>query len=166
MSSGSKVTAAGTLDANMIKPIRHQLPKTSSGLTHEPLIHVLHVDDDENFLTCSKRNLEKEGRFQIETASSVKEAWEKTGQKPFDVILSDYQMPERSGLDFLKELRNYGNDIPFILFTGYCKEEIAIEALKLGADRYFSKNGSYESVYVKVAQGIRESVKARHAKQC
>ena len=48
------------------------------------------------------------------------------------MIVSDYQMPTRSGLDLLKELRNRGNDIPFILFTGKGREEVAIEALNLG----------------------------------
>ncbi len=43
-------------------------------------------------------------------------------------------MPGKSGLDFLKELRASGNDIPFILFTGKEREEVAIQALNLGAD--------------------------------
>ena len=56
------------------------------------------------------------------------------------MIVSDYQMLEMNGLD-LKELRAGENDAPFILFTGECREEIAMEALNFGADRYFNKNG-------------------------
>jgi len=149
----------------MIKSFPQQLPKTALGLTHEPLIPVLHVDDDEDFLIISKRNLEKQGSFQIETALSVKEALEKIGQKSFDIIVSDYQMLGRSGLDFLKELKNSGNDVPFFLFMGESREEIAIEALNLGADRFFNKNGNPKLVYVELAHGIRELVKAKRAKK-
>ncbi len=111
------------------------------------MIRVLHVDDNDDFLIISKRFLERQGSFQIETASSVKEALQKIKQKKYDVIISDYQMPEMNGLDLLKELRAGENDVPFILFTGEGKEEIAIEALNFGAYRYFNKNGTPEIVY-------------------
>ena len=125
----------------MIESTAEQLPKTALGLTNDALIRVLHVDDDDDFLIISKRFLERQGSFQIETVSSVKEALQKIKQKKYDVIIiSDYQMPEMNGLD-LKELRAGENDAPFILFTGECREEIAMEALNFGADRYFNKNG-------------------------
>ena len=131
----------------MIESTAEQLPKTALGLTKDALIRVLHVDDDDDFLIISKRFLERQGSFQLETVSSVKEAMQKIKQKKYDVIISDYQMPEMNGLDLLKELRAGENDVPFILFTGECKEEIAMEALNFGADRYFNKNGTPEIVY-------------------
>ncbi|MCJ7613545.1 hypothetical protein MUO71_02105 [Candidatus Bathyarchaeota archaeon] len=50
-------------------------------------------------------------------------------------------MPERTDLDPLKELKSRESDIPFILFIGKFREEIMIEALNFGANRYFNKNG-------------------------
>ena len=50
-------------------------------------------------------------------------------------------MPERTDLDFLKELKARESDIPFILFIGEFREEMMIEALNFGANRYFNKNG-------------------------
>ena len=50
--------------------------------------------------------------------------------KQFDAVVSDYQMPEMSKIDFLKHLRAKGNDVPFILFTGKGREEVVIESNK------------------------------------
>ena len=46
-----------------------------------------------------------ENNFEIETASSVDEAFQKMERQTFDAIISDYEMPLKNGLDFLKELR-------------------------------------------------------------
>jgi PAS domain S-box-containing protein len=153
------------LDWHMLESSAEQLQKTPVSLTPETLIRVLHVDDDANFLKSSKRILEMEDSFQIKAALSVKEALQKIRQKPYDVIVSDYQMPETNGLNFLKELRDRGNDIPFILFTGKGREEIAIEALNLGADRYFNKHGKPKTVYGELAHSIITAVKAKRAEK-
>jgi signal transduction histidine kinase len=57
-----------------------------------------------------------------------------------DVILSDYSLPQFSGLDALRLLRETGLDIPFILITGTAGEEAAVAALQLGADDYLLKD--------------------------
>jgi len=126
---------------------------------------VLHVDDDAAFLKLAKRLLQAEGSFQVETASSVQEALERMKEEDFDVIVSDYKMPEKDGLAFLKELRKDGGNIPFIIFTGRGREEIAKEALNLGADQYLNKTGDPEIVYCKLAHSITKAVKIREAEE-
>ena len=100
----------------MIETIHQQPSKTVPDSNQEPLIHVLHVDDNEDFLIIAKRHLEQHGSFQIESVTSVKEAKQKIAQKQYDVIISDHQIPRKTGLEFLKELRDDGNEVPFILF--------------------------------------------------
>jgi PAS domain S-box-containing protein len=131
---------------------------------NEP-IQVLHVDDDSNFLKCAKECLEMQGKFEVETARSVDEAMRKMKEKNYSVIISDYKMPETNGLDFLRELREKGNMIPFIMFTGKGREEVAIRALNLGANRYLDKVGETETVYTELAHSITELVKARKAEE-
>jgi len=46
-------------------------------------------------------------------------------------VISDYKMPQKDGLEFLKSLRDQNNEIPFIMFTGKGREEVAIKALIL-----------------------------------
>ena len=57
-----------------------------------------------------------------------------------DVVLADYSLPQFSGLEALKIVREKGDRIPFILVTGMKNEEIAVECLKEGADDYILKS--------------------------
>jgi len=136
-------------------------PNGNRDSIEEPLIHVLCVDDETGFLKSAKQILELQGGFHVETASSVKEAHQKMMGKVFDVVVSDYQMPEKNGLDFLRELRESGNKIPFILFTGKGREDVAIEALNLGADHYINKLGNSETIYGELAHTINRVVNQR-----
>jgi len=134
-------------------------------LTEKTPIQVLHVDDEPGLLKALKQILEMQGPFQVETASSVEEAMERMKKKAFDVIVSDYVMPREDGLQFLKELREKDSRIPFIIFTGKGREEVAIKALNLGADQYLNKGGRPEAVYGELAHSIRTTVKAKQAEE-
>ncbi|MHA2362788.1 MAG: response regulator [Candidatus Hodarchaeales archaeon] len=105
-------------------------------------LHVLHVDDEEGFLFLTKQYLENlDDKLNIESITCPEDALSKLDEKHFDVIVSDYQMHPIDGLEFLKKLRNQHNNIPFIIFTGRGREEVAIQALNLGADYYLKKGG-------------------------
>ena len=105
------------------KPVPNSVlsPSVSVGAVGEGLIHVLHVDDESRFLEVIELILEQQGSFQVECASSVEKAFVKLGKREFDVVVSDYQMPIKDGLQFLRELRARGNNIPFILFIAIFK---------------------------------------------
>jgi len=149
----------------MENPDADSLPKGNIASTEKTLIHVLHVDDDAGYLKTAKKILEMQGSFQVETVSSVEEAMEKMEKKTFDVIVSDYIMPGKDGLEFLKELRDSRNNIPFIIFTGKGREIVAIKALNLGANQYINKIGKPEAVYSELAHGIRTVVKGKKAEE-
>ena len=134
-------------------------------LTKREFLRVLHVDDDPVFLRVAKQCLEIEGRFQVDTALSVEKAKEKMKMEMYDAVVSDYVMPGKDGLNFLKELRDSGDDIPFVMLTGKGGEETAIKALNLGADGYFSKIGSPETVYGELAHGICQIMESKKAEE-
>jgi PAS domain S-box-containing protein len=127
-------------------------------------IHVLHVDDDISALEVSKLILSGENNFEIENATSVNEAFKRMEQQTFDVVVSDYEMPLKNGLEFLKELRERKSDIPFVLFTGKGREEIVVKALNLGADGYINKNGSPKTVYCELADAINKAVERKKSR--
>ncbi|MCE7745133.1 MAG: response regulator, partial [Candidatus Heimdallarchaeota archaeon] len=113
-----------------------------------PEIKILLVDDEETLLEVSKLYLEKMNeKFNIITVESAIQALEMIKEQEFDVIISDYQMPEMNGLEFLSIVRDAGNEIPFIVFTGKGREEVAIQALNLGADFYLQKGGEKSSQF-------------------
>jgi len=129
------------------------------------LIHVLHVDDDTSILEISKQILIEMGNFEIDHACCVDEALKKLAIGHFDVVISDYEMPQKDGLQFLKELREKKDEIPFILFTGKGREEVAIKALNLGADAYINKQGNPETVYGELSHSIVKTLESKNSKR-
>ncbi len=130
------------------------------------MIRVLFVDDERLLLDLSKEFLEQqEEDFQVDTAISAEEALDRLSEREYDVVVSDYKMPGMDGLEFLGELRNQGSKIPFIMFTGRGREEVAIEAFKRGADGYVMKGGDPESQYAELRQQIRLAVRYRQAEE-
>jgi PAS domain S-box-containing protein len=128
-------------------------------------IRILHVDDDPCFLEVTKQLLTIENNFEIDIVTSVNEAHKKMKNQTYDAIVSDYEMPQKNGLEFLKELREQENEIPFILFTGKGREEVIVKALNLGSDRYINKNGSPEVVYCELADAINKTVERKKSIQ-
>jgi len=137
----------------------HRELKTVKG---KERLSILHVDDDQSVLKISKQLLIDMGNFEVDSALSVDEAFQKLDKQQYDVIVSDYEMPKKTGLDFLKELRLQKNEISFILFTGKGSEEVAATALNLGAEGYYSKEGFVETVYTELSHGIRLLVERKH----
>ncbi|MEI7648591.1 MAG: response regulator, partial [Methanomicrobiales archaeon] len=91
-------------------------------------IRILYVDDEPDLLDISKLFLEESGDFNVTTALSAQEGIRLLEQKKFDAIVSDYQMPDMDGIQFLVEVRSRFGPIPFILFTGRGREEVVIQA--------------------------------------
>ncbi len=120
------------------------------------MIKTLLIDDEPSFLDLAKTFLEKENdELDIKTISSPKKALKSIQSNRFDCIVCDYQMPEMTGLDILKKTRKeLNNEIPFIIFTGKGREEVAIEALNLGADRYIQKGGNPKTQFGVLANAI------------
>ena len=106
------------------------------------IIRAIYVDDEPALLEVTKVFLEMDGDIEILALDSGRKALPLILKGGYDVIVSDYQMPEMSGIDLLKALKNKGNDVPFILFTGKGREEVAMEAINNGADFYIQKGGN------------------------
>ena len=133
--------------------------------TRKENIQILHVDDDPSILRTSKLILTMQGNFEVDNATSVDEAFKKLSTLQYDAIISDYEMQQKNGLTFLKELREQKNEIPFILFTGKGREEIAIQALNLGADAYVNKQGDPETVYGELSHELQRAVERQKSKK-
>jgi PAS domain S-box-containing protein len=127
------------------------------------LIRVLCVDDEPYILDITKAFLEQSVDLRVEMTQSGYRAMELLREHVFDAVVSDYDMPEIDGIEFLKLVRHEIPDIPFLLFTGKGREEVVIEALNNGADFYIQKGGDVKAQFVELEHKIRQAVKKRHA---
>jgi len=82
-----------------------------------PSLSVLYVDDEPALLEIGKLFLQRSGEFVVSTCESAPDAIRLLSEASFDAIISDYQMPEMDGVQFLQHLRQHGNTTPFIIFT-------------------------------------------------
>ena len=128
-------------------------------------LRVLSIEDSEDDALLVKHALEKGGYElvweRIETADSMRVA---LGNKPWDLILSDYRLPRFSGMAALAILRESGMDLPFIIVSGAIGEETAVEAMKAGANDYIMK-GHLQRLVPAVERELQEAgVREEHRK--
>jgi PAS domain S-box-containing protein len=97
----------------------------------------------------------------VTTAISAVEALRLLGTEKFDVIISDHVMPGMDGLEFLKTIRNKGDRIPFIIYSGKGREHVILEALNSGADFFIQKGGDVLAQYTEIKHKINLAVKER-----
>ena len=124
---------------------------------------ILYVDDEPDLLVLGKTFLEAIGDFTIDTRESAPEGLDALRAHPYDVVISDYQMPDMDGLAFLKAVRSEFGDKPFILFTGRGREDVVIEAINSGVDFYLQKGGAVKAQFAELAHKIRMAVEREQA---
>ena len=99
---------------------------------------ILIIDDEEAQRTVLKGYLEKKG-FKIFSASSGNEGVKSVKDNMIDIILSDYKMPDITGLEVLEQVKKINPEISFVILTAYGTIENAVRAMRLGAFDYISK---------------------------
>src|SRR5580692_11810953 len=92
--------------------------------------NVLVVDDDIAVCQLLHRMLSDE-QYKVQTSHSVADALGAIEQKPFDVYVMDYNLPDGTGLDVAERIRSKGSQAPIILISGYDPSAIALRAEKL-----------------------------------
>jgi diguanylate cyclase (GGDEF)-like protein/PAS domain S-box-containing protein len=109
-------------------------------------LRVLYVESTEHDVELTRRHLAASApHIHLEAAGSADEALAILGhgQVP-DVLLMDYRLPGMNALEALKEIRQtLGLDLPIVLVTGHGTQDIALQALKLGAADYLVKDTGY-----------------------
>lgn len=98
------------------------------------------VDDEDMVLTSLNAYLTLETDYAVETFSSAKKALEFIGSNPIDLVISDYLMPEMTGISFLGKVKAIQPDAPRIILTGYADKENAIKGInEVGLYQYIEK---------------------------
>jgi two-component system sensor histidine kinase/response regulator len=101
-------------------------------------IKLLIIDDEEKILNRIERILSKEG-YETDTAPNGATALSKLAGKRYDIVLTDINLPDKSGFEIMEHIRNSGLDILILVLTGYASVESAIRAIKMGAYDFIQK---------------------------
>ena len=120
-----------------------------------PSIKILIVDDMSTMRKLVKKNMTALGYSIFEEADDGQKAWAKLNEQPdFGLVISDWNMPNCTGLDFLKRVRsdNRFKNLPFVLLTAEGEASQVREAVAAGVDNYVLKPFTMESLKEKLEQ--------------
>jgi DNA-binding NtrC family response regulator len=127
-------------------------------------IRVLFVDDNESFCQVAKLSLENKS-MKVDTVRNGRFAMNLLLSKKYDVIVSDYVMPDLDGINLLKRVRLVDDKIPFILLTG-TDMGVSAEAMNAGASGFVHKGQEGKFFFDDLSKKIMRAVeKAREAQQ-
>ncbi len=113
-------------------------------------MRVLIVDDYKTMLTIIRNLLKQIGFSDIDEATDGGAALGLIGQKPYDLVISDWNMEPMTGLDLLKAVREKGNKVPFIMVTAESKVENVVAAKQAGVNNYIVKPFNADTLKAKL----------------
>ena len=116
--------------------------------------HILIVDDDQDILRMLEFGLKKLGpEYEIQTAKDIQTAISYIERKRFDLILTDYMMPNMTGVDLARAARKMSPDTQVVLMTAYGTNKLRHTTDYLGFDGYLNKPFSIDQVR-KIVQNL------------
>jgi DNA-binding NtrC family response regulator len=120
---------------------------------------ILLVDDEEMVLNSIKSFFAIETDYKLATYTSPVKALKEVEQNHFDLVISDYLMPEMDGITFLAKVKEKRPLVPRILLTGYADKENAIKAINnVGLYQYIEKPWDNEDLRLIIRNGLEKTV--------
>ena len=116
---------------------------------------ILVVDDEEELRASIVEILTLDG-FEVEQANSAEMAAEKLSQTPYDVLITDHNLPGKTGVELLEEMLVRYPETIGIIVTGYGTIETAVSAIKKGAYNYLAKPFKLVELPIMVRKGLKE----------
>ncbi|HTA46835.1 MAG TPA: sigma-54 dependent transcriptional regulator [Bryobacteraceae bacterium] len=127
-------------------PTRERMPAPPKG-------RILVVDDEAEIRESLEALLDLEG-YQVDLAASAAEGERKLELRVYDLVLLDLMMPEKSGMEMLRDVRERDRQTPIFMVTAYGTLEAAVQAVKLGANDYLAKPWDNEKLLIEIGRVI------------
>ena len=118
---------------------------------------ILVIEDDEGIQDMLSYSLEPDG-FKLYPAYTAKDGWENIESKQIDLVLLDWMLPDRSGIDLLHRIRKYHSQLPVIMITARAEEEDRVLGLDVGADDYITKPFSVRELKSRIQAVLRRTM--------
>ena len=112
------------------------------------------VDDEKTILKLLELWVGQRWGYTVETFSEGRSFLDRFSELP-DLVMLDLMLPDISGVDLLKEIKQRAPEIPVIILSAQARIEVAIETLKLGAADYFSKPVDFPKLEVAIKNALR-----------
>ncbi|MCA2968933.1 MAG: sigma-54-dependent Fis family transcriptional regulator [Acidobacteriaceae bacterium] len=121
-----------------------------------PKGRILIIDDEEDIRESLETLLTLEG-YTVELAPLANAGLRRMEQATYDLVLLDLMMPDKSGMEVLAEVRQRDRATPIFLITAYGSIDVAVQALKSGANDYFSKPWDNEKLLLEIERQIAKN---------
>lgn len=116
--------------------------------------HVLIIEDDKKLAGALVAGIEAEG-YQVSAANSAEDGFFLLHTKRPDLLLLDVNLPQRNGLDLLRQIRAERIDVRVLMLTSHNSVDDRVEGLQLGADDYLGKPFSFPELLARIAALLR-----------
>jgi DNA-binding NtrC family response regulator len=121
-----------------------------------PKGRILIIDDEEDIRESLETLLTLEG-YTVELAPLANAGLRRMEESTYDLVLLDLMMPDKSGMEVLAEVRQRDRTTPIFLITAYGSIDVAVQALKSGANDYFSKPWDNEKLLLEMERQIAKN---------
>jgi CheY-like chemotaxis protein len=130
----------GTSKAKAKGYLRITAKKAQAAFARKPGEHILIIDDEQRIVQTGQEVLENLG-YRVTGYTSSREALEMVRRQPgkFDLVITDFVMPQMNGIELAQELSRLRPDMPIILYTAISKAVSVEHAKKLGIKDYLLK---------------------------
>ncbi|MGQ3685745.1 MAG: sigma-54-dependent transcriptional regulator [Candidatus Loosdrechtia sp.] len=114
---------------------------------------ILIVDDEKLMRISLESQLKKEG-YNVKSVDSALNGLKMVKSEEYDVVVTDLRLSEMNGIEFLKEIKKYNQDIIVVIMTAYGTVESAVSAIKEGAYDYIAKPFSTDELIIKLQRAL------------
>jgi len=123
-------------------------------------VRLLYIEDDETASSYVTKGLERKG-FLVDNAPDARSGFERATKRLYDLVLLDVMLPDKSGLELLRDLRAAGLETPVLFLSARGDSSDRIRGLELGADDYLPKPFAFAELVARIRVIERRATRPR-----
>jgi len=112
------------------------------------------IIEDEKLIRWSLRQRFQDEGFMVDEAETAEEGLEKWAAETYDLVMLDYKLPDKTGIEVLELIRSQDHDVVVLMMTAYSSVDSAVQAMKLGAFDYVSKPFQMDALMLTVNKAL------------